>query len=67
VFLTYFLWVLALFSVDSFVVSVYISFVVYLAGLRFVFCFVCFFCSLFCVLCGDLDILLSFVRPIFVD
>jgi hypothetical protein len=26
-----------------------------------------FFCSLFCILCGNFDVLLGFVRPIFVN
>jgi hypothetical protein len=68
---SYFLLGLSLFSVDSFVVSVSVGFVVALAvwgvTLCVVFVLICLFCySIFCLF-GDFSGLLGFDRAIFVN
>jgi hypothetical protein len=63
--------VLSLFSFNSFGVPITVGFVATLTAcgvtLCVVFSFLFLFSSLFCVFCGNFDVLLGFVRPIFVN
>jgi hypothetical protein len=70
-FLVCFLRGLSIFSIDSFVVSVSVCVAVALATcgvtLFVVFYLFCLFCSLFCGLCGDFNVLVGFDRAIVVN